>query len=68
VTNDAGVPRETERYSMADLAADAADVRRLLDLRSRIVELPAQRRVVVLTGDIPDRALALVAGLDSYGD
>jgi hypothetical protein len=68
VTNDAGQAAETERYSIADLAADAADVGRVLHLGERTVELPAQGRAVALNGVIPDRALALVAGLDIYGD
>lgn len=68
MTNDPAQPRETERYSIASLVADAADVRRVLHLDERRIQLPAQTRSPVLTGDIPDRALALVAGLDSYGD
>jgi hypothetical protein len=58
----------TKPYSIADLAADAADVQRVLDLGGPRVQLPAPRVVVVPAADIPDRALALVAGLDSYGD
>jgi hypothetical protein len=66
VTNHAG--SETQPYSIADLAADAADVQRVLDLGGARVELPGPRRVVLPGGVIPDCALALVAGLDSYGD
>lgn len=40
-----------------ELARDGADVAR------HLAEVPRQRVVV-----IPDRAVALVAGLDSYGD
>jgi hypothetical protein len=55
-------------YSIADLAADAADVRRVLHLADPSVKLPDRHVVVMPDGVIPDRALALVAGLDSYGD
>jgi chaperone required for assembly of F1-ATPase len=55
-------------YSIADLAADAADVQRVLHLDGLTVKLPDRHIVVVPNGVIPDRALALVAGLDSYGD
>jgi hypothetical protein len=66
VTNHAD--SEATAYSIADLAADAADVARVLDLGARTVQLRGPRTVVVRNGVIPDRALALVAGLDSYGD
>ncbi len=59
---------EQSSYSIADLAADAADVRRVLDLGDRTVQLPRQARVILLDAVIPDRALALVAGLVGYGD
>ena len=68
MTNHAGLPSAAEPYSIADLAADAAVVRRVLDLADQPVELPEQRAIVVPDGAIPDRAFALVAGLDSYGD
>lgn len=56
-----------EPTSIADLAADAADVRRLLHLENRAIQLP-DRHPVLAPGLIPAGALALVAGLDSYGD
>lgn len=61
----ATVPSEVDPESLADLAADCADVDR------RIHELPRPRpgqgrRAVTVT--IPDRALAVVSGLDVYGD
>jgi hypothetical protein len=68
VTNLAGKPAERESTSIADLAADAAVVRRLLDVRRPPVSLPATHRIVVPDGVIPDRALALVVDLDAYGD
>jgi hypothetical protein len=68
VTNHAGIPSATEPRSIADLAADAAYVRRVLDLRDAPIELPVQRAIVIPDPVIPDRALAIVAGLDSYGD
>jgi hypothetical protein len=71
-------PPSPERPAFADLAADAADVQRVLDLvadrgrvldlSARTVELPALGQGVVPGGDIPADAFALVAGLDSYGD
>jgi hypothetical protein len=66
VSNQAG--SEPAGYSIADLAADAADVRRALHLDEATVTLPEQHTIVLPDGVIPERALALVAGLDSYGD
>jgi hypothetical protein len=68
VTNHFGSPSGFD-----DLIADAAVVARVLDLPTTTVELPPvefprQGGVVVTTGVIPDRALAMVSGLDSYGD
>ena len=57
------MPSEIEPTSLADLVADAADVRRVLDPHIRVIELPARTSMV-----ISDDAFALVAGLDSYGD
>jgi hypothetical protein len=68
VTNRAGKSSEAGSPSIADLAADAEIVRRLLDLRPTVVSLPEQHRIVLSDGVIPDDALALVAGLDAYGD
>jgi len=68
VTNHADQPSQVEARSFADLAADAEVVRRLLDLRDPAVSLPAQHRIVLPDSPIPDGALALVAGLDVYGD
>lgn len=68
MTNHAGIPAASEARSIADLAADAAYVRRVLDLRDTPVELPVQRAIVLPDPVIPDRARAIVAGLDSYGD
>jgi hypothetical protein len=68
VTNHAGVPSGAEPYSIADLAADASVVRRVLDLGGRPVVLPDQRTIAIRDDVISERALALVAGLDSYGD
>jgi hypothetical protein len=67
VTNHAGSSSEVESTTIADLAADADIVRRLLDVRRAVVSLPEQHRIVIPDG-IPDDALALVAGLDAYGD
>jgi hypothetical protein len=63
VTSHADLPSEVEATSIADLVADAADVRRVLDLGAATVELPGQRGVV-----IPEGAFSWVADLDSYGD
>ena len=68
MTNHARQPSEVGSYSIADLAADAADVGRTLHLDATTVELPDQHRVVLPSGEIPDGALAVVAGLDTYGD
>jgi hypothetical protein len=63
VSSHASVPSEAEPTSLADLIADCDAVQQLLHLPTGPVELPAQR---VLS--IPEPALALVAGLDRYGD
>ena len=68
MTNHAGKSSEVESTSIADLAADADIVRRLLDVRRSVVSLPEQHRIVIPDEVIPDDALALVAGLDPYGD
>jgi hypothetical protein len=76
VTNHTGKATEVESTSIAALAADADIVRRLLDVRPAVVSLPEQQRLVIPDGMpdsipdgvIPDDALALVAGLDAYGD
>jgi hypothetical protein len=71
VTNHAGKTTEVESTSIAALAADADIVRRLLDVRPAVVSLPEQHLVIpdgMPEGVIPDDALALVAGLDAYGD
>lgn len=68
MTNPADQPSEVESTSIADLAADAAIVRRLLDIRGATVSLPRQHSAVSPDSVIPDGALALVAGLDAYGD
>lgn len=67
MTNHADLSWATEPYSIADLAADAADVRRVLRLQNRAIRLP-DRHPALAAGFIPSGALALVAGLDSYGD
>ena len=68
MTNHAGTSTPAESTTIADLAADADIVRQLLDLRRPAVSLPEQDRVVLPDSVIPDRALALVADLDAYGD
>ena len=68
MTNHAGGSSEVESTTIADLAADADIVRRLLDVRRAVVSLPEQHRIVIPDGVIPEDALALVAGLDAYGD
>ena len=68
MTNHTGKATEVESTSIAALAADADIVRRLLDVRPAVVSLPEQQRIVIPDGVIPDDALALVAGLDAYGD
>ena len=59
---DQRVPSETEPRSLDDLVADAAEVRR------HLAEVPRARpgRSSVLR--IPERAVDVVADLDSYGD
>ena len=54
----ADVPSEAEAHSLDDLVSDAAEVTRHLS------EVPRPRRTLT----IPDRAVGVVAGLDSYGD
>ena len=49
---------ETETASFDDLVADAAEVTR------HLAEVPRPRRTLT----IPERAVGVVAGLDSYGD
>jgi hypothetical protein len=68
VTNHAGSSSEVESTTIADLAADADIVRRLLDVRPAVVALPEQQHIDIPGDVIPDDALALVAGLDAYGD
>jgi hypothetical protein len=51
-------PSETEAASLDDLVADAAEVTR------HLAEVPRPRRTLT----IPERAVGVVAGLDSYGD
>ena len=54
----ADVPSEAEAHSLDDFVSDAAEVTR------HLAEVPPPRRTLT----IPDRAVGLVAGLDSYGD
>jgi hypothetical protein len=54
----ADVPSEAEAHSLEDFVADAAEVTR------HLAEVPRPRRTLT----IPDRAVGVVAGLDSYGD
>ena len=51
-------PAETEAASLDDLVSDAAEVTR------HLAEVPRPRRTLT----IPERAVGVVAGLDSYGD
>jgi hypothetical protein len=56
-------PGEVDARSFDDLVADCADLtRQLLVLRPVVV--PAPRSVIT----IPEGALTVVSGLDSYGD
>ena len=55
---DQRVPSEAEPRSLDDLVADAAEVSR------HLAEVPRQSRVL----RIPERAVDVVADLDSYGD
>jgi hypothetical protein len=57
------VPSEVEATSLDELVADGAAVRRLLDARRRAA-VPDPREAFV----IPDSAVAVVSGLDTYGD
>lgn len=61
----AALPSEIDPDSLADLVADCADVSSHLPHvpAPRVGELPHPRAVVT----IPDRAVALVAGLAPYG-
>ncbi len=68
MTNDVGSDPVVEPGPFADLIADAADVQRLLDLTRQPIELPGHRSHIHPDGVIPDRALAVVADLDAYGD
>ena len=63
VTLHASVPSEVEPTSLADLIADCAAVRLVLDAGTAGRLVPEPRPVT-----IPEPAQALVAGLDSYGD
>jgi hypothetical protein len=54
----ADVPSEAEAHSLDDFVSDAAEVTR------HLAEVPPPRRTLT----IPDRAVGVVAGLDSYGD
>ena len=54
----AELPSETDAASLDDLVSDAAEVTR------HLAEVPPPRRTL----RIPDRAVGVVAGLDSYGD
>ena len=54
----ADVPSEVEAHSLDDFVSDAAEVTR------HLAEVPRPRRTLT----IPDRAIGVVAGLDSYGD
>ena len=56
----ADVPSEAEAHSLDDFVSDAAEVTR------HLAEVPRPRPRRTLT--IPDRAVGVVAGLDSYGD
>ena len=62
-TSHADLPSEAEAVSLDDLVADGLVVRHLLDV-SRREGRGVPRQVVV----IPDSALAVVSGLDAYGD
>jgi hypothetical protein len=54
----ADVPSEAEAQSLDDLVSDSIEVAR------QLAEMPRPRRTLT----IPDRAVGVVAGLDSYGD
>jgi hypothetical protein len=54
----ADVPSEAEAHSLDDLVSDCVEVTR------HLAEVPRPRRTLT----IPDRAVGVVAGLDSYGD
>jgi hypothetical protein len=54
----ADVPSEAEAHSLDDLVSDAVEVTR------HLAEVPRPRRILT----IPDRAVGVVADLDSYGD
>jgi hypothetical protein len=63
VGTHADVPSEVEPASLDDLVADCAAVRALPGWPARS-GVPVQARPLA----IPESALALVAGLDTYGD
>ncbi len=54
----AEVPSETDAASLDDLVSDCAEVTR------HLAQVPRPRRTLT----IPDRAVGVVAGLDTYGD
>ena len=54
----AELPSETEASSLDDLVSDCAEVTR------HLAEVPRPRRTLT----IPDRAVGVVADLDTYGD
>jgi hypothetical protein len=51
-------PAAAEASTLDDLVSDCAEVTR------HLAEVPAPRRTLT----IPDRAVGIVAGLDTYGD
>jgi hypothetical protein len=51
-------PAAAEAHSLDDLVSDCAEVTR------HLAEVPTPRRTLT----IPDRAVRIVAGLDTYGD
>jgi hypothetical protein len=67
VSTHEDVPSKAEAGSLDDLIADGAVVQRLLDLRHTSPLVPDQRSVSI-PESMPESALAVVAGLDSYGD
>ena len=62
-TSHSDLPSEAETTSLDDLVADGLVVRQLLEA-SRRVSRTDPRQVIT----IPDSALAVVSGLDTYGD
>lgn len=66
MSTNASTPSAAESNTLADLIADSVVVQQLLHVDQRAataIRLPEQG-----TLRIPEPALALVAGLDSYGD